>query len=92
MVQNNVRLELVGQGCNKEKLELSNNFDCALFTEARKLRILKVAGWGPTTIELNTILRKLPNLDYLYMENMKLLLTDFSVMLGRFRHDLTDLC
>ena len=93
MVQNIVKLELVGQGCNEEELELSDKFDCALFTEAKNLRILKVAGWGLTTIELDNILRKLPNLDYLYMEDMKLLLTDgFLLMVGRFRHDLTDLC
>jgi len=93
LVQNIVKLELVGQGCNKDGLDLSNNFDCNLFTEARNLRSLQVAGWGDTTIEVDTILKKLPQLDRLYLEDIKLLLTDgFSVKSGRFKHDLVELC
>jgi len=92
LVKNIVRLELVGQGFNKAGEAVSNNFDCNLFTEAKSLRSLQVAGWGDTTIEVDTILRKLPQLDRLYLEDIKLLLTEgFSSKLGKFRHNLAEL-
>ena len=95
LVQNLVRLELVGIGCNNTMAggELSKHFDCELFTEARNLRSLQMAGWGDTTLEMDTILGKLPQLDSLYLEDTKLILTEkFKGNPGRFRHDLTDLC
>jgi len=95
LVQNLVRLELVGIGCNNTMAggELSKHFDCDLFTEARSLRSLQMAGWGDTTLEMDTILGKLPQLDSLYLEDTKLILTEkFKGSPGRFRHDLTDLC
>ena len=95
LVQNLVRLELVGIGCNNTMAggELSKHFDCDLFTEARNLRSLQMAGWGDTTLEMDTILGKLPQLDSLYLEDTKLILTEkFKGNPGRFRHDLTDLC
>jgi len=95
LTKNLVKLELVGIGCNKAEDggQLSKNFDCELLAEARNLRSLQMAGWGDTTVEMDTILRKLPQLDRLYLEDTKLSLTEkFKCNPHKFRHDLTVLC
>ena len=75
---NLVRLELVGIGFNATKeehkddeAELRMTFDCDLLWEAKSLRSLRIAGWGDSSVELDTLLAMATKLDTLYLEDIK---------------------
>ena len=68
-------LELVGIGFNGlevEERESSVKFDWRLFGGARRLKRLKLAGWGDTVLELDHLLQALPQLNELYVEDVKI--------------------
>ncbi len=74
-----VNLELVGLGFNAvsdsaEEEEVGNSavFDVALLREAVALRRLRLAGWGDTSLELDQLFAALPQLDSLYLEDVKI--------------------
>ncbi len=78
-----VNLELVGLGFNAvsvvgdsaEEAEGGNNsavFDVALLREAVALRRLRLAGWGDTSLALDQLFAALPQLDSLYLEDVKI--------------------
>ncbi len=77
-----VNLELVGLGFNAvsvvgdsaEEAEGGNSavFDVALLREALALRRLRLAGWGDTSLELDQLFANLPQLDSLYLEDVKI--------------------
>ncbi len=74
-----VNLELVGLGFNAvsdsaEAEEGGNStvFDVALLREAVALRRLRLAGWGDTNLELDQLFATLPQLDSLYLEDVKI--------------------
>jgi len=82
--RNLVTLELIGIGFNTDEVlnrNLSQKFDCSLFSEALSLKTLKIAGWGDTQVPLDTLLRTLPKLRCLYLEDRCF-----------FKHDLSSLC
>ena len=94
--RNLVTLELVGIGFNTDEVlnrNLSQKFDCSLFSEALSLKTLKIAGWGDTQVPMDTLLRTLPKLLCLYLEDIKV---SFDIKFqGRrclFKHDLSSLC
>jgi hypothetical protein len=75
-----VNLELVGLGFNAvnvvgDSAEEGGNsavFDVTLLREAAALRRLRLAGWGDTSLELDQLLASLPQLDSLYLEDVKI--------------------
>jgi hypothetical protein len=75
-----VNLELVGLGFNAvsvvdDSAEEGGNsavFDVALLLEAVALRRLRLAGWGDTSLELDQLFAALPQLDSLYLEDVKI--------------------
>ena len=77
LVSNIVSLELVGQGLNSsDQHSTSSVFSVELLSSAKCLRSLQVAGWGDTTIDLDTLMAILPSLDTLYLEDVKLCWSD----------------
>ena len=76
--RNLVTLEIVGLGFNSLDIEPAANreaahtFNCQLFSEARQLRTLKVAGWGDTQLQVDELLHTLPLLHTLYLEDIKI--------------------
>jgi hypothetical protein len=74
-----VNLELVGLGFNAvgdsaEEEEGGNSavFDVTLLREAVALRRLRLAGWGDTSLELDQLFAALPQLESLYLEDVKI--------------------
>ena len=71
-----VRLELVGLGLRDSSSPgHSSQFDVQLLTGAVSLRQLEVAGWGDTHLDLGSLLATLPQLNSLYLEDVKLSLS-----------------
>ena len=88
LVSNIVTLELVGQGCNDDGVEASAWFDVNMLASASRLRSLQVAGWGETSVQLDCLVKQLPQLESLYLEDVKLGLSDLAAVGG---HSLTQL-
>lgn len=97
VLANIVKLELVGIGFNTsatdplEESDVPVKLDCSLLSSARCLRSLRVAGWGDSTVELDTLLHALPHLDTLYLEDIKVLLSDRETLKRRPPHSLDSL-
>ena len=94
--RNLVSLEMVGIGFNTDNaldMSLNQKFDCSLFSEATQLKTMKFAGWGDTHLELDTLLRTLPRLHSLYLEDAKISYEDwFQDRRFMVKHNLSSLC
>ena len=76
LVSRLVRLELVGLGLRDSSSPgPSSMFDVKLLAGAVSLRQLEVAGWGDTNLDLGSLLATLPQLNSLYLEDVKLSLS-----------------
>ena len=94
LIRNIVTLELVGQGCTDDTGAEDNSvFDVTMFQEARSLRSLQVAGWGDTRVQVDRLMEVLPHLDKLYLEDVKLCLSEEfrSKRRVELRHELVQL-
>ena len=76
-----VRLEIVGLGfsdtatTSNTSSSLGTEFEVKMLEAAVSLRRLEVAGWGDTRLELSSLLSTLPQLESLYLEDVRLGLT-----------------
>ena len=91
-----VSLELVGIGFNTEDVKVQRNtsviFNCDLFSAAKELRVLKIAGWGDTKLDMATLLTLLPDLHTLYLEDVKIgFAVKKPVNKTQFNHSLSEL-
>ena len=77
------RLELVGK--------LSTSWQLQLLGPAHQLRALLVAGWGDTAVVLDQLLASLPRLDTLYLEDVRLQLSEDGAKLATRNHGLSQL-
>ena len=82
LVSRLVRLEIVGLGFTTSSTSSSSSstssteFDVKMLEAAVSLRRLEVAGWGDTRLEVDRLLATLPHLESLYLEDLKLTLTE----------------
>ena len=86
LVSRLVRLEIVGLGFTSSTTTSTTTsttsttsgteFDVKMLEAAVSLRRLEVAGWGDTRLEVDRLLATLPHLESLYLEDLKLALTE----------------
>ena len=80
LVSRLVRLEIVGLGfttsTSSSSSSSSTEFDVKMLEAAVSLRRLEVAGWGDTRLEVDRLLATLPHLESLYLEDLKIALTE----------------
>ena len=62
-----------------------------LLAPALQLRALLVAGWGDTAVVLDQLLATLPRLDTLYLEDVRLQLSEDGAKLATRNHGLSQL-
>ena len=77
------RLELVAK--------LDTSCQLQLLAPAQQLRALQLAGWGDTAVVLDQLLATLPRLDSLYLEDVRLQLSEDGAKLATRNHGLSQL-
>ena len=71
--------------------KLSTSWQLQLLAPAHQLRALLVAGWGDTAVVLDQLLASLPRLDTLYLEDVRLQLSEDGAKLATRNHGLSQL-